>query len=326
MKIVFKNDVLNDERYFNALSSIVYLILNGKHKLCFLGNPEEIENTKYFNDPGVVGKTIKSLYYKSIINSLAKNEPHVVVTTCVQSDAELLPKDAYSFLSKPLSILVEDSKSDGLFVKMLAKAYSTKLTKAIGLRFLKIEHGGGSSMKRRVEQIIEDSHGRHRLFVLSDSDRQFPDDNVDEKHSLINVCLRNKVPNHLLKKREMENYIPEKCIRLWLDKNRNTKYEIRRNCLNAYEKLKFSQKDYYDMKNGVCENSDNMEVRTLFSSVSTSDRKHLYSGFGRKVYLSLEHLSNNRKISKLLRERSNYGLERGKTEVEEIVKKIEKLL
>jgi hypothetical protein len=124
------------------------------------------------------------------------------------SPLELKPEDAKRCLGEPLHVFVENAESDGAFIEAMLHAFGKKeLTDADTEGWWVIEHMGGvGEVEKRVKAIRSRITGIARLFVLTDSDRLYPDHDTGTIRKVDQYCLKNHVPFHILTKRKIENY------------------------------------------------------------------------------------------------------------------------
>jgi hypothetical protein len=123
-------------------------------------------------------------------------------------------EDACVVAALPLSIWLEDSRSDRAFVLRAADRRRSHIERWERDRALQFQHGGGSTLARQVEALSP--LGALRAFVLSDSDRESATAKPPEKVDLLReTCAERGVPLHILKRREIENYLPPEAIEWW---------------------------------------------------------------------------------------------------------------
>ncbi len=102
-----------------------------------------------------------------------------------------------------------------------------------------------------------------RVIVIIDSDRQFPKMQFKpDKQKIIDFCVQNEIKYHILEKREMENYIPDKVIDY-------IAFETNNEYLKAYLNLLPIAKDFFDIEKGFYNKNYNKlpeEVKALFKN------------------------------------------------------------
>jgi hypothetical protein len=132
-----------------------------------------------------------------------------------RSDPPVLSiEDACVVAALPLSIWLEDSRSDRAFVLRAADRRRSHIEHWERTRALQFQHGGGSTLARQVKELSPLC--ALRAFVLSDSDRESATASLPDKiDSLREICVARGIPLHILKRREIENYLPREALQWW---------------------------------------------------------------------------------------------------------------
>jgi hypothetical protein len=186
--------------------------------------------------------------------------------------------DHVSDLSRPAVVMVEDDANDGGFIKVIAKVFGESgLLLAIEKDWLVIDHGGGTpGVFRRAPEARGRFRRLSRVAVVLDSDRKVPDDPPDHDEDIAKLRAAD-VKTHVLKLREIENYIPDKALRLAGPQCRpETK-------VAALAHLTKDQRGYYDMKSGFRGGTIPACQQTLYDGVPDEVVQGLAGGFGRQV-------------------------------------------
>lgn len=181
-------------------------------------------------------------------------------------------------LDKPAVVMVENDANDGGFIKAIALVFGDQaLLKAIERDWLVIEHGGGGGdTVRRARDKHAGFRRLVRVAVLLDSDRMTPDE--QSKHEAAAEDLRRKgIKVHVLRLREAENYIPDKCLRE-LPSQRPAATTV-----NALLRLTKEQRGHYDMKRGFKKGKVCKEQKALFGGLAPEVLRDLTGGFGPKT-------------------------------------------
>jgi len=193
--------------------------------------------------------------------------------------------DYMADLERPAVVMVENDASDGGFIKAIACVFKDGvIVTAIENEWLVIDHGGGTAgLFRRAS----DKHSRFRrvsrVAVVLDSDRRLPGDPPD-KHADIERLRADGIKVHVLRLREIENYIPDKVLR---ELPRQVKPLPK---VAALGRLTKEQRGHYDMKSGFKNGVVPPEQRPLYDGVPQDVINDLADGFGRKVIETfLEH-------------------------------------
>jgi len=333
MYVSFARGILEKEEHFTPVSDIFSLFFKGRHRWMIPVNDDGAAlQSRYCQDSGHMGKRARELYQKSLVFAPGPGDQFLEINEIPKEPHEMSPSVAADYLSQPLSIAVEDSRSDGTFLSLLATAFSKKkVKKAIDCNDIIYEHGGGSGLARRVAELAERKQCPPRLFVLSDSDRLGPGPLPQKLDSLIHTCDQHSAMLRILEKREMENYIPPKLIRAWLKKQRPSELSLQRTrCLDTFEGLSEQQKSFFDMKNGFSRldrlrEEDRATQNHLYSDLDDNQRAVLESGFSSDVWMALE-TGHTKSLPGDLRRHATPGASRGDSEVEQLIRDIESLL
>lgn len=184
--------------------------------------------------------------------------PHVKAVEVLDADsAKLAAKLAHT----PLVILVEDRESDGVFLDIIVEelgwpglqtlwANSQKVTPPA----IKIDTAGGKdAIPQRIERAMSDAAAEnrsHRLFVLCDSDTKWPSDDKTARTvaAVREACAVHGVPHHVLRKRCVENYIPDQVFEAAREDLRNLSHVDR---FNALLRRSRAQRDHFPVKDGM---------------------------------------------------------------------------
>ncbi|MEM9453430.1 MAG: hypothetical protein AAGF11_04575 [Myxococcota bacterium] len=131
-----------------------------------------------------------------------------------------LPCDrAAAFALRPLSVLLEDRRSDRAFLLAVApRRWRQELERALHDGALEILNGGG--LGNMLHQVREhcDAETAARLWVLFDSDADEPGAPSRDSNRLQQECesLRaHGLGHHQLRARSIENYLPLELLKTW---------------------------------------------------------------------------------------------------------------
>ncbi len=297
MKVRFAADVLNDPEARRVLDRIVDLFLEGRH-LWDVDNADEIKNSQWIqsDQDGRAGRQnveVLETYGKKFFYHPNKSRMHaitLVVTLQGTSEYELSPDDARRCLGKPAYVAVENEESDGAFLKAMIYAFIFKRKELLDAHtegWWEFWHLGGiGEVEKRVEHLRARTIGPMRVFVLSDSDRLYPDqEDTDTIKKVKGYCEGHGISYAILRKRESENYLPISAIQGSTRKFKETR--------KAFLNLHQEQKDYYDMKDGFDKDGRgdavvHPEQRALFEHVPQRILNNLCGGFGKEVWQYFE--------------------------------------
>jgi hypothetical protein len=212
--------------------------------------------------------------------------------------AILGPVDAYKCLSAPLTIFVEDADSDGEFLVTIWKVGERKrLISAFEERRIEFAHCGG---KDKIPVRFERWHRRRapgplRALVLRDSDKLWAKHDTKDPTADLEDMLPAGTHRHVLRKREIENYLPLAALRTEEAKldPRDTKklprLRAQHDALQTLQKLSREASSHYDMKEGFrgipnmksINNRDNHIA--IFTKLDFDTVILLWEGFGKKI-------------------------------------------
>lgn len=341
MLIEIQKDIFEDSE-FEELGFLLR-ILSYKGRYNFFVDINIVSGISNFDRLNELDKAnIEAEFNKTILES---STPDLIVTKGENLNEYNL-EEAIFFLNQPITIVVENSLNDGHFVRTIIKHFDKTglLVKHFENHWLKLGNAGGknnfinflSSELKSYRRFSKANHRYLRAFVIADSDKKFPIINNGEKQQkLVNFLQENKIPFHILEKREMENYLPDETINSIPD---------HREFIDAYLKLSPIQKDFFDLEKGFRDKRfSNLyeNIQHHYKSVGEEDYKifrkqglaNKYKEAGQNFkaeFPKLFHHSSVTKESLLKRceHHSNSSLESpyNPNELPELVEKIAKLL
>ena len=276
----------NDPDAHDWLDRIVTRIEDGWHvwDTDELDEADAMEATSWFRDPGRQGRRLRELLTSSIRRGAWSLEPHgrhLRVTMLPTSEDELSPEEASRLADEPLVLLVENRGSDGAFLKRVVTELDPslhRLWQRDGDPIRVDSVGGAGQMPQEVKRRASRGPSRGRLVAITDSDRKGPGDSPGQTaRELRRVCEDRGIASWVLAKREAENYLP----RVLLDAKPDAGPEHARR-VEAWDHLSEDQKDFFDMKHGLANESSSAE-ESLLAGVSRDDRARLANGFGPRV-------------------------------------------
>jgi hypothetical protein len=148
-----------------------------------------------------------------------------------------------------------------------------------------VSAGGGGEIKKRVAELSAlVKKGRPRIVVLRDSDRLAPPRPAEVRHVGEKAGEIHDVHVAVLRKREIENYLPLEALeRIPAE---------RRRAFQAFRRLGRAQRDHFDMKDGFKRKGGDAALdprqEELFRDVPEADRRDLYPGFGERIWTLFE--------------------------------------
>lgn len=248
-------EVFNDETSFRVLDRLIGIFTQRHH--WDIGNPKRIQESKWLinEDKSRLGASVNELIEKTFVNSgyittkirrcelLIKISVHPEPTKNV-----FLPDIAFDYLNSPVFIIVENFASDKAFLEAIIFAFKYfDLQTAINKGWIMIEGVGGIGEipKKIGDYFRQPRQYPPKLYIVVDSDRQFPGDNHNAQ-PVLDKCKEKGIPDDkitILYKRAIENYLPLEILA-----------EVPQELQPVYEAYKSlhnpDQWDYYDMKRG----------------------------------------------------------------------------
>ena len=253
------------------------------------------------------------------------------VFTISNIDGDFNLADAIIYVDEKFEIILENDKYDGCFLDCLLKEFKKKSKKINHFKdnnWLKYQNAGGATgiINTLQQKIKHLKNGKLlKCFVLVDSDLEFPSTNNPKRKDLEDFCIQNKIPIHILEKREIENYLP-------LDVFESINPQNPFISTFVSNKLSNEQRDYIDIENGLVKKRKNWgndykkEVFQLFSNLNDINFENITKG------LNSEFGNFKKDYPQLFNKSSQLGLiDRTKhqntpNELQEILEKISKLL
>lgn len=214
-----------------------------------------------------------------------------------------LPLDiALIVLAEPLGVLLENATNDWSFLYgMMRPSERERVKQAVSKGWVKILHGGGSSLRTELPRRLAMPEQGLRTFVLFDSDRRHPDElaptwSPEGSEACLGYELQQlmhpelQLRHWMLLRRNIESYIPETEMRKGLSPNTEPE------AVSAFFRMSEPARWYFNMKKGfkgdqAVENAH--RCRDLYDHVNQDDRNALHRGFGRTLADQYQQTENN---------------------------------
>jgi len=292
MRVRFARTLLDDSQAWRELDRIVDSFWQDRH-IWVIDDPAEIEESGWIQtDSGRAGRQNRETLAKFSVLTLYPALPRrlhsilIVVTAEGTSEYELSPERARRCLEAPAYVLVENATSDGAFLLAMVSVFNRKeLRDAFSNGWWRPEHlGGFGEVEKRIDDIRTRAEGPLRVFVLTDSDRLYPGHITNTVQKIEATCAARRVPYAVLRKRRIENYLPQSILHA---------LKGRRRVYRAFAALTEDQRDHYDMKAGFRRSANGQaeipeEQRELYRYVPRHTLDALCEGFGREVWRQFE--------------------------------------
>ncbi|MBP2227159.1 hypothetical protein J2847_000426 [Azospirillum agricola] len=221
-----------------------------------------------------------------------------VVVSLDPANGALTPQKAARYVSKPLAVLVENRFTDGKLLDTaleLLAPESLRLLLGSGVPDLILcdGPGGNGELPKLIEEYVALAAADglpNRIVVFTDSDGRYPGHVSKEAHAIDAVCRKYDIPCCILKKRCIENYIPDEVLSAWAGKADRRAY---RAAVSALLRLTTDQRDHAPIKSGLHEEKLLAEEESLYASVDPVQRTAMRQGLGNRV---IESLSEQRHV------------------------------
>lgn len=290
MRVVILPETLQDSATWSHLDRIVDLLLDGKHKWD-VGDGVEIESSPWITTDAGRSRAKNEEAFRKYLTATAypptsSSKTHSIqisVALSTTDDLTLSAFDALRCLQSSVTVLVENSYSDGKFWQTMIKVFAREdLLIALEQGWWELTHlGGRGEIRKRVEALLESRTGPSRIIVIRDRDARFPGELRKNLVDDQDTCRELNIPLIVLSKRAVENYVPAGCVRMLP--------RPKRHAAEAWKRMTDVQKDHYNMKTGFNRGDDwkdaPPEVHSLYSNIgpSTLDHQRLKFGLGSDV-------------------------------------------
>ena len=290
MKVRFREDVLNDWSAYRKLNRIVDYFETGQH-VWDLDDEQKIRESDWMcHEPGssttmgnleILEKAAARRAYASASSLMHTLVIWVTSSPKPMSQEELAPPDADLCLGRPVYVVVENASSDRLFLMAMIHAYERKnLLDADTDAWWRVDQAGGfGEIGKALDRIFEQPIDRRRVIVLSDSDRKVPEESTPTVKKVTQCCRAQNVQCCILKKRTIENYLPNSALE---------QLPGRRGQRRAFSRLTDTQRAHYPMKSGFEKDKAGhaivpQEQKDLFAGVPRTCLDGLCGGCGEHV-------------------------------------------
>ncbi len=216
-----------------------------------------------------------------------------MIVALTPAEGELTPQQAARYVSKPLYVLVENRFTDGQLLTTVLEflapdALRNLLADDVPDLIYCDSPGGNGELPKLIQDYANKAVGDGipaRIVVFTDSDGKFPDDISDPAKRIEEACQENGVPCCILRKRGIENYIPDVVLLAWADNDGGS----RRAQVQAIIALSPQQRDHFPIKKGIQQEkvANQGQEQALYASFGPHDWNVLCQGLGDKVINSL---------------------------------------
>ncbi|NMO15473.1 hypothetical protein HPC49_10840 [Pyxidicoccus fallax] len=296
MRVEIGLDVLRDKGAWHLLDRLVDCFLEERHAWHFEDEEVLLSSPWLTEEPEsrTTHRNVEALqkYLTAIDREPPSHRRHrlfLVITRDPSVSGGIPPETARYVLEEKAYVIVENSGSDGAFLKAMMRAFGRdELAKALKRQWWEIDHAGGKGeIKRRLIELFQKGIPKDRILVFADSDRMFPGHRSETVELLEEISRDHQVGVIVLHKREIENYLPVSALQAARQKN----------TYRAFLALSVEQRDHYDMKSGFIRDKESerpiipKEQEALFESLRKRGRhviEALCGGFGEHAWRLFE--------------------------------------
>lgn len=200
------------------------------------------------------------------------------------------PEDLLQVVSRPLSILVENGSNDGAFLRCMGFGIDRRnLKAAYEQELISFDLGGGSESRNVLSE--RSPRSLSRSWFVFDSDALAKDHQSDEAKRKEALCkdLGLEHRHHMLKRRNMENYLPPEVLLQEWPHAENEKHQRSQ----AFGRMSSEQRIHFNLSAGFGGDRKRLglggfdagqkpDVDTLYADVPQADRQQLEQGFGKR--------------------------------------------
>ncbi len=288
MRIVFKEDATSNPDVWTHLDRIVHRIEDGAHEWS-IENPDSFEASGWLrHDRPSLRKLFQDAIKKDAYPRQSLHLRSVFVSVNPNS-GELSPQQAARYFSKPLYVLMENRFTDGQLLETALDVLSPE-----PLQVLRQNNtpdlidcdspGGNGELLKLIPEYVAKAKKEGipvRIVVFTDSDGKLPGRIEKKPKEIETYCRDHRVPCLILKKRAIENYIPDEIL------NRcDKKYKSQVATLNQLTK---EQRDHFPIKKGIPDFSTlPADEADFYASVCDAEKQILRQGLGNDVVFLLK--------------------------------------
>ncbi|MEV4251557.1 hypothetical protein AB0J52_00150 [Spirillospora sp. NPDC049652] len=295
MRVELTAAVLEADEHAEEVLTLLSFFMNGRH--AWVVSPGLTTTVTSFIERHMTEQRAPT--YKQLMMKAATQQ-RAYRPSATPDPVRISPEDVRDHvddLGRPAVLVVENNRSDAMFVRAVAKMFAARdILKALEDRRLVIEHGGGGDTYRRAREEHESFRRCPRAATLLDSDRWAP--GTPEKNAPRIAELRKLgVRIHVLTLREAENYAPNRVLHavkpIHLSSAR----------LVHLKKLDHGQRGHFDMKHGFKKTRGlPKQQQRLFAGTPTRVIKGLDDGFGENILKVFESMADRLSETDLTRD------------------------
>jgi hypothetical protein len=222
---------------------------------------------------------------------------------CNVKPDQLRPEQAAVFVNLPLYVLMENRFTDGALLDTAIEFLASEPLPTLHRQDIKlieyVHAGGNGEIPKHIDEQVSLAARRAipvRMVVFTDSDGRYPGHTDDNPCLVHEKSMQNSIPCCVLKKRAIENYIPDEIFNAWAGKIDEQGRQINRgesDKIAVLLKLSTEQRDHFSIKLGFGgRGTRSQEEIGLYASLGEDDRKKWPNGLGDKVIFWLRDHKN----------------------------------
>ncbi len=274
MKVKCEKSVVMDSHVFNDLFSC--LSAHRESHVLDISNIQELIELSGNNQD--ISLKLKALAVSSVNRNF---EYTISVGTGAEEHEVVSVQHLNRELSRKSIVIIENEHSDSGFLDSVISAMKKKNLQDLKNISWEVKGAGGCGEIPKLIESESAKFGRNfRAVVIHDSDRMFPNQELNQIHkNIIDKCQDKNIECYTLEKREIENYIPDEII----EKIKPHSVELAK-----FKNLSTEQKDYFDYKRGFKQGGemrkkDDPLFNGLYLTIDDETYGVVKNGFGKKI-------------------------------------------
>ncbi|WP_049567240.1 hypothetical protein [Nocardiopsis sp. SBT366] len=296
MRVEISPELYEHEDVAFQLTSLLRLFARGKHEWVILsGHVALVVGYVERNDRAVLPITAELARKASVReawnDSVTDGDARFPLTG-VKVTKESLENDLAD-LERPAYVVVENEISDGAFLRAVCRVFGcTDIVRALDQGWAELVHSGGGG---QIPQLVEARAGRFRrtvrVAVFMDSDRYRAEERT-KSHKLADEASEHGARVHVLRLREIENYVPVRVLESLGSGHQHTVQ------VEAFQRLDPEQRGFFDMKKGFglgvgnTAKGPHAKHQGLYDELPSEVRDVLRKGFGPELVSKLGALAD----------------------------------
>jgi len=197
-----------------------------------------------------------------------------------------------AFVGHRLDLILENARNDwGFLNKLVPPDWQRQWKQAIDEHWIAAQGAGITEIPKLIrEQISCDPVRRLRTWVMFDRDSRTSNHFSADATKAQTECTQWGIPHHVLERRAIENYIPERALFDWAKRqSRSNDRDKKVACVKAYRAMTAEQRHHYNVAEGFQKDAKSHKqlddetrkaVELLYGMVLTNSNGPLYTGLG----------------------------------------------